>query len=318
MNVSCHQFTCAVQELTPTPADGETTEEDEPVLIPCRRTTPDPPVHCDASPVNKGKSPAGRLLLRHRNKPICILNPHTRKMMIIPPQQRPRITVPQILAPFPSLDHFGIHETMVNAAQSSSSKNLEDVWLDTPLFGPIFRPAATQFPNFHIPEQLKQLPESEESWNEEEEAENDSDKFDMEAFIDMSGLSDDGATEDKKPAGDEGDVEGPTTAGVALYQHLHGTGRVGAFRKNQDNQKLISNGVATQESLAFSNPLYHGTLRGIKQGNLQGASTPLTPERRPKRSMFPSMETSQGKRKVSEVDERPRKRPRTFTDATQS
>lgn len=59
---------------------------------------------------------------------------------------------------------------------------------------------------------------------------------------------------------------------------------VGAFRLNQTNQKLLSTGVATKESLAFSSPFFDGTLRGIKHGSLEGAATPLTPERRHKKA----------------------------------
>lgn len=209
------------------------------------------------------------------------------------------------------------------------------MWSDSP-FDPIWIDQLDLMGNFlPNPSFGLTMPESgEESLNDEDNEENDSEKnfvLNLEEFIDISGLSDDCAADDEEPAGGEGDVEGaetpsrrPSTSIVEhpLYKHLQGTDRVGAFRINQDNQKLISNGVATKESLAFSNPLYHGTLRGIKQGNLQGAATPLTPERRPKRSIAKvhaksPMETNQGKRKASEADDHSHKRHRSLTDATQ-
>lgn len=76
---------------------------------------------------------------------------------------------------------------------------------------------------------------------------------------------------------------------------------VGAFRLNQTQQKLILNGEATQESLAFANPLFNGALRGIKHGSLNGAATPLTPERRHKKASAksPAEAVALKKRKAS-------------------
>lgn len=58
---------------------------------------------------------------------------------------------------------------------------------------------------------------------------------------------------------------------------------VGAFRRNQVNQQLIFSDKATQESLAFSSPYYHGTLKGVKNGSLETVTTPITPVRRHKK-----------------------------------
>lgn len=95
---------------------------------------------------------------------------------------------------------------------------------------------------------------------------------------------------------------------------------VGAFRLNQTNQKLILNGEATQDSLAFSNPYFHGTLRGIKHGSLNGAATPLTPERRHKRTMAKSpAETAASKRKASGMNSdhsHAHKKQRSITDVS--
>lgn len=68
-----------------------------------------------------------------------------------------------------------------------------------------------------------------------------------------------------------------------LLNHLtNNADAVGAFRRNQINQQLILSDRATQESLSFSGPYYHGTLRGIKTGSLETVTTPITPARRRK------------------------------------
>lgn len=68
-----------------------------------------------------------------------------------------------------------------------------------------------------------------------------------------------------------------------LFSHFgNNSDAVGAFRRNQVNQQLISSEKATLESLAFSNGLQHGTLRGIKNGSLDSVTTPITPLRRQK------------------------------------
>ena len=70
-----------------------------------------------------------------------------------------------------------------------------------------------------------------------------------------------------------------------LLSHFdNNSNAVGAFRRNQINQQLIFSDKASQESLAFSGPYYHGTLRGIKTGSMETVTTPITPARRQKRS----------------------------------
>jgi hypothetical protein len=76
-----------------------------------------------------------------------------------------------------------------------------------------------------------------------------------------------------------------TAAAHPLLSHFDNNSNVvGAFRRNQINQQLIYSDKASQESLAFSGPYYHGTLRGIKTGSMETVTTPITPIRRQKRS----------------------------------
>lgn len=164
----------------------------------------------------------------------------------------------------------------------------------------------------------------------EEEEDAGEKNLDLDAFIDMDAFNDMCAPDDE-PAKDSGDgdadgAETPSTpshglSGTGIHNHpllshLRGLDRVGAFRMDQANQKAILSGQATRDSLAFSNPLFHGTLRGFKQGNLKGAATPLTPERRHKKAPVKSpLETKQVKRKASEVvDNNRHKRHQSFSD----
>lgn len=76
-----------------------------------------------------------------------------------------------------------------------------------------------------------------------------------------------------------------TAAAHPLLTHFdNNSDVVGAFRRNQINQQLIYSDKASQESLAFSGPYYHGTLRGIKTGSMETVTTPITPIRRHKQS----------------------------------
>lgn len=170
----------------------------------------------------------------------------------------------------------------------------------------------------------------EQSYDDMEEEDDGEKNLNIEDFIDMNNLNDLCAPDDEISG--EGDINGAETpsrrpstisnglTGSGLHdhpllKHLQAIDCVGAFRLNQDNQKLIANGVATKESLGFSNPLFHGTLRGIKQGNLQGAATPLTPERRHKKVVAKSpLEINKMKRKASEADNNTHKRQRSTSD----
>lgn len=81
-----------------------------------------------------------------------------------------------------------------------------------------------------------------------------------------------------------------TPAAHPLLTHFdNNPGIAGAFRRNQINQQLIYSEKASQESLAFSGPLYHGTLRGIKEGSMETVTTPITPIRRQKRGNLVGM-----------------------------
>jgi hypothetical protein len=88
-----------------------------------------------------------------------------------------------------------------------------------------------------------------------------------------------------KTAASNASVATESAAAHPLLTHFDNNSNVvGAFRRNQINQQLIYSDKASQESLAFSGPYYHGTLRGIKSGSMETVTTPITPIRRQKRS----------------------------------
>lgn len=316
--MSCIISIVTVVGLTCSLADGETTEEDEPVLIRTRQDSPESPVSGPVSPTDKGKSPAGRLLIPSRRKPICIVNPVTRKMMVIrPPPRRPKFSgLAFDQSAFPGLlpaDSSPMKNDNVMFSQPLPFNNMP--WFPDPAEGSAFN-------NFGFSFDQALGDSGEESFNDEDVEDDGEKNLNIEDFLDLEGLED--KDDEEAVEAEEGDIDGvetpsrrPSTStngqgnglsgsglhNHALLKHLKSIDRVGAFRINQANQKLILNGQATQDSLAFSNSLYHGTLRGIKQGNLKGASTPLTPERRHKKAFAKSpLETTQVKRKAPEVD----------------
>lgn len=106
-----------------------------------------------------------------------------------------------------------------------------------------------------------------------------------------------------------------------LLSHFdNNSNAVGAFRRNQIDQRLILSEKISQDSLAFSGPYYQGTLRGIKSGSMETVTTPITPARRQKRSNtvagFADVSASplSQKRKASNYMEATHKRHRSISD----
>lgn len=246
--------------------------------------------------------------------------------MIIRPQNRQRF-------PSSASQLFLGPTTGLDSVQSSPIKN--DSWWSQPL------PFSNGVPIFSSPADLdlsafgfEAVPDSEASFNEddfggEDDGEKDLNIDDFLNFDEYNEEDDDNAEQHHEDKVDQAGMPSrqPSTSSNdplsivdnPFLKHLTSI-EVGAFRMNQANQKLIANGQATQDSLAFGNPLFHGTLRGIKQGNLKGAATPLTPERRHKKTLSkgPS-ETKQAKRKAPEAEDinSAHKRHRSISDVTQ-
>lgn len=309
-------------------ADGETTEEDEPELVPRKKLMP---VRRGASgaPSESDKSAGGmthngRLNTTSKKKPILVLNPVTRKMMIITPQRKQRrfdvvldqeqfqpdyFSLPTTTQTSPIIGNPG---ALMMSAMSSANFFAGGA-MDFQTVGPTeaFFPAASDpFVEFVGGE-------SEDSFLEEADDEDFVEKnLNIEDFLDFgeeesdaddqAAEHDDGTTTDVTPSRRGSTAPSATSDSNAdvhpLLSHFaNNADAVGAFRRNQVNQQLILNGQATQESLAFANPLYHGTLRGIKHGSLGGAATPLTPERRHKKANAKTPSDTNNKRKPSNL-----------------
>lgn len=254
-----------------------------------------------------------------------MINPHTRKMMIFTVRSKPR-------AP-----------TMVK----STSNPPYDDWPSAPDTSP-FKPGLSLPPGaisslnirdmginpFWGPPLDSMGPASESSSLGDREEDDEEANLDMDAFLTFNNDTSDEEMDVGENA-DKGDTDGVETPSRtpanestngkncfnAMLDHFSKTAGVGAFRLHQHQQKLVLNGAATQDSLAFSNSIYNGALRGMKQQTLMsGANMPLTPERRHKTSFAKSpAETAGAKRKASASataggPSRTHKRQRSTTD----
>lgn len=247
--------------------------------------------------------------LSFHKKPISVVNPHTRKMMIFTRRIK-RISQP---SPAQLPDGFGFLSQAPNAGFSLTPQISQTSGIPWPADSPLafaILPPFSQI-NIHDPAFTLPLllgPASESSSLPAEEEASSGKEFE---FVDLGHCASDENNTDgvdtpsRRPsdAVSSASDNNPTSSmfNNNLFEHFDKCpDAVGAFRKNQTNQKLLSTGVATQESLAFNNPLYEGALRGIKNGSLEGAATPLTPERRHKKAFAKSRaETTTTKRKAS-------------------
>jgi len=113
----------------------------------------------------------------------------------------------------------------------------------------------------------------------------DEDLWNVEDFINFGEeSSDDGGAEADENISAAGDTPRPTTATSEDQPHhlLLNPDLVGAFRKNQHKHKLMTRHNATMDSLVFAGPYSATTLRGIKDGRIAHAATPITPMRKQK------------------------------------
>ncbi|KAK0701601.1 hypothetical protein B0T26DRAFT_744671 [Lasiosphaeria miniovina] len=297
-----------VQELDGYETDGDTTEEDTPEPV-VRKKTKRPctfEVSSDSDterPIRfrHGKPRVGQFNLdRAGKKPIAVLNPVSRKMMIFTPQRMSRLdlspesfnidfSTQDLSACSPILSNPGY--VMMGAMLSS---NTFGDFMNTQPFGP----AEAFFPLTSDAITGDDSDASESGAPQEDEEES---MLKIEDFItfhhDSSDEEEDGGGPDwtgdgasspsrPKTAASGTSVATDTSAADAhpLLSHFgNNSEAVGAFRRNQINQQLIFSDKASQDSLAFSGPYYHGTLRGIKTGSMETVTTPITPARRQKR-----------------------------------
>ncbi|KAJ9148971.1 Amidase [Pleurostoma richardsiae] len=300
-----------VQELDGYETDGDTTEEDVPEP-PVRRKqvrrgqAPDDSGSETDKPIKfrRGQPRIGRFNLdSSEKKPICVVNPISRKMMIFTPQKLRRLDLAPESFNFDFFTNPGMTQSSPILSNSASlmmgamfSSNTFGDFMNTQAIGP-----AEAF--FSIPSDAMTADNSDDSEADDDEDEEER-NLKLEDFITFEDHSSGEEDQDKDEASNwiddaNGSVTStprrPSTAastrsdvGMGLHPLLNHFGNnsnaVGAFRRNQLNQQLIFSDKATQESLAFSSPYYHGTLKGIKSGSLETVTAPITPVRRRKRS----------------------------------
>ncbi|KAK3293821.1 uncharacterized protein B0H64DRAFT_173416 [Chaetomium fimeti] len=300
-----------VQDLDGYETDGDTTEEDVPEPIVRKKqmrrsrtveessdSDTERPSYC-----KPGKPRVGRFNLdRSDNKPIGVVDPATGKMIIFTPRRTNQLDLsPESLhldfsaqdlacSPIVSIRNPGF--IMMGAMTSS---NTFGDFMNMQPFGP----TEAFFPC--NPDIFPGEEESDDSYFAGIEEDEEESILKIEDFVTLNHDSSDEEEEEPFPAWNGDLVSSPTRPKTAasnasaatesaatthpLLTHFDSNSDVvGAFRRNQINQQLIYSDKASQESLAFSGPYYHGTLRGIKTGSMETVTTPITPIRRQKRS----------------------------------
>ncbi|KHN93748.1 uncharacterized protein MAM_08389 [Metarhizium album ARSEF 1941] len=320
-------FTPALEEpleLDGYETDGDTTEEDIPDP-PIRRKTRRPSVPMSEasdsdvpSPVKsqRGQPRVGRFNLdRSDKKPIAVLNPLTRKMMIFTPHRRRQLDL--------SPEQFNLPwalEEQSSPILSNSANMMLSAMFSCNTFGDFVNaqtmgPTEAFFP-FSSEANAADGSSSASLQGEEDEAEK---KLDISDFITWDGSNSSG------DEGNDGTWE-PSSTPVRpaaassereMLSHLN-SATVGAFRRNQINQQLILSNKATQDSLAFSGPYNYSAIRGLKSDRFDTAGIPLTPIRRQKKhaseAIRSPLESVSAKRKASGDVGNGHKRHRSISD----
>lgn len=273
------------------------------------------------SPVKteRGQPRVGRFKLdRSDKKPIAVLNPLTRKMMIFTPHRRRQLDLSPEQFNFP----WAIEEQS-SPLLSNSANMMLSAMFSSNTFGDFVNaqtmgPAEAFFP---FPSEANADDSSTSPSMDGDDDDEDEEKLDINDFITF------GEADDDESSGDEGNDDKwgaspkrPTTASseMGALSHLN-SDTVGAFRRNQINQQLILSNQATQDSLAFSGPYNYTALRGLKSDRFDTAAVPLTPIRRHKKHVSDlarsPLESVSAKRKASsEAGGSKHKRHRSISD----
>lgn len=256
-------------------------------------------------------------------KRVCVLNPITRKLMILtPPQQKRATPQPGTPGDLTQPDMLSLQTMSFMSGENHGALGPinpfffdDSAWMAGDFLGQAnlnVNPAMTPslFPNMGSEGSSTRTDDDDEDGEDEGERELDADlflAFDSDDSEDEQGDGENAqggeASDGKQAKAGKGSGQGGDSSSTVFgtLAHLGGM-NVGAFRRNQTDQQLIARGEATPDSLAFSNPLFHGTLRGIRDGALPAAATSLTPERRRKPQPTKSpLEMASMKRKASGV-----------------
>ncbi|KAK3940172.1 hypothetical protein QBC46DRAFT_130419 [Diplogelasinospora grovesii] len=301
-----------VQELDGYETDGETTEEDIPTEPPVRKKqvrrvqpvdmTSDSDTERPVRSRRGNKPRVGRYNLDSSvHKPIAVVNPTTRKMMIFTPSKMSRLDLS------PESFNVDLNADLCSPILSNPGLVMMGAMFSSNTFGDFmntqpFGPAEAFFPL--TSDTVVGVDSEDSEIDVPAQADEEESMLKLEDFIYFNHEDSEGEEElgfdwngdiTSSPARPKTSASAASAASDASMFDVHpllshfdnNSDAVGAFRRNQINQQLILSEKASQESLAFSGPLYHGTLRGIKTGSMEAVTTPITPARRHKRP--PSM-----------------------------
>ncbi|KAK4210197.1 hypothetical protein QBC37DRAFT_37530 [Rhypophila decipiens] len=337
-----------LDELDGYESDGETTEEEdisEPLI---RRKQIRRPQSVEltseseterATPSRPGKPHTGKFKLDTDNKPMAVLNPLTRKMMIFTPQRNNRLDLsPESFnLSLPQPDLAGCAPILSNPGYlmmgAMLSHNTFGDFMNTQPFGP----AEAFFP-------LTSDALTEDSdYSELAEEDEEESKLEIEDFItfhqDSSDREDapandyfgEAASSPTRPTTAASGVSAATDAGAdadasgdvlhPLLNHFNNNSNaVGAFRRNQINQLTLSKKMS-EESREFGSLYSDGPVCGaIKSTCLEAVNALMTPGRKKKRSNTVAgfADTSPAplsqKRKASNYMDATHKRHRSISD----
>lgn len=243
-------------------------------------------------------------------KPVAVVNPRTGKLMIFTPQKLSRLDLS------PEAFNFSLFQPLAQASPilSNSGNLMMGAMMSSSTFGDYFnstQPVGPVEAFFSTTSNLEDVFEDEEDDDEEAvEDDEDEERLAINDFLVFDGTDDEGLGEvdlndDYLTTPARADPAG-ADPNCLLSHFEHNSDIVGAFRRDQANSQLLRSGKATKESLAFSGPLFQGTLRGIKDGHLSATNTPISPLRKQKKkrahnpTSSPLASASQ-KRKSSEL-----------------
>lgn len=152
------------------------------------------------------------------------------------------------------------------------------------LGGQILGPPEAFFPFTSIDANGHMSRDSPDSFDEDDIDDDDFQLLAMDDLIDFPDEEDE--DEDESGYDDEnGLTPRPATATSEDQARLMSRpGLVGAFRKNQDDQRILSGSNVSQNSLLFGGRYNTTAIQGIRQGHINAAGTPITPLRKQRKA----------------------------------
>lgn len=314
------------------PADGETTEEDIPTEPLIRKkqirrmesadgssdsdtASPAKSAKAAKTSIQRFRSKAGKPRVGHfdldnnDSKPVGVMDPVTRKMIIFTPSKTRRLELSQDSLNWQDSEISNMIGMQQSPILSNSGSMMFGAMFSNNAMGDFMNNLPVGPEEAFYPLNSDAMSYSDGSSGSEnmdfvgDEGEKDL-KLDDFLIFDSNDTGDEAET--ANPSEDENDGGATPTPGrrhsVAASSvsdaTVNGNGdihpllahfdrnseKVGAFRRDQVNKQLILSDMATEESLLFSNG-YSNPIRGVRSDSLNNITAPLTPVRRRKSSV---------------------------------